>query len=388
MSQDLFERSAFRWAVAEAGYEWVNARFATGTSAESKADVIAKGDQVRRLPPCATWSETPPAPGQKEDWLRPFLQRKPGGGAQRVYRPLAEHSGLFLEFAQTEPTRAGVIQFANRYGMLGEGAVVPIVSEKLAKGPAKALQPLVDNARMVAYVSLGWLSSPLGGEPLGTWYHHILSMRRVIDLWRMVQNEDEGGLAKHILWGQHPDGTVHVWYDSQLGDAPDADRMLGPNPFRDAGFIASGKEAPELLERFQPGDLVGPALVYIQRTIDKTMARLVPTRVTWKGERDRLSLGVQPVSLLGALWLQVASAVSFAKQFQTCGECGSAFEVSRQVARKSKRYCSDACRIRNFRARQERARQMKAQHRPVKEIARALDTDVETVKKWVKTRKE
>ena len=54
MSQDLFERSAFRWAVAEAGYEWVNARFATGTSAESKADVIAKGDQVRRLPPCAT----------------------------------------------------------------------------------------------------------------------------------------------------------------------------------------------------------------------------------------------------------------------------------------------------------------------------------------------
>jgi hypothetical protein len=42
-----------------------------------------------------------------------------------------------------------------------------------------------------------------------------------------------------------------------------------------------------------------------------------------------VQLRLQPLNLLGALWLQFALAVDLLKRFVKCAECGAPFEVSR-----------------------------------------------------------
>src|SRR5262245_51298715 len=42
----------------------------------------------------------------------------------RQYAPLEEFTGLFRTFAETEPTKEGVLAFANQFGPLGAGPLV------------------------------------------------------------------------------------------------------------------------------------------------------------------------------------------------------------------------------------------------------------------------
>src|SRR5262245_31849718 len=44
------------------------------------------------------------------------------GAPLRKYRPLQEERGLFIAFAEAETSLAGTLKFADRYGLLGEGA--------------------------------------------------------------------------------------------------------------------------------------------------------------------------------------------------------------------------------------------------------------------------
>jgi len=51
--------------------------------------------------------------------------------------------------------------------------------------------------------------------------------------------------------------------------------------------------------------------------------------------------------------------------------------------RSDKAYCTDACRKKAHRERRERARQLYAGGKKVKEIAQELKADVASVRKWV-----
>ena len=58
-----------------------------------------------------------------------------------------------------------------------------------------------------------------------------------------------------------------------------------------------------------------------------------------------------PDSLIGLLWYQLAQAVEGNEEFRQCDDCTTWFRVAPQVARKSRLYCSDACRSRAYRKR-------------------------------------
>jgi hypothetical protein len=92
---------------------------------------------------------------------------------------------------------------------------------------------------------------------------------------------------------------------------------------------------------------------------------------------------VAPTNLLAALWWQLGRAVSEHKTFGSCAACGKPFEVAPPVNRKSRHYCSDACRSRAYRSRKEKARRLAGKGRSVKEIAHDLDSTVATVKGWL-----
>jgi hypothetical protein len=100
------------------------------------------------------------------------------------------------------------------------------------------------------------------------------------------------------------------------------------------------------------------------------------------------SLQVEPRSLLGALWAQFAVAVGEAKKFRQCRTCGRWFELSPEAARTNRRFCSEACRSKAYRGRKERARELAAQGRTPDDIARELDSDLETVRSWLTTTPE
>jgi hypothetical protein len=80
-------------------------------------------------------------------------------------------------------------------------------------------------------------------------------------------------------------------------------------------------------------------------------------------------------------------AVTGNLQHRVCGEdsCGQWFEISTRMEgkRKNREYCSDACRMKTYRQRQKRARQLAAEGHAIEAIAHQFESDPGTVRKWV-----
>jgi hypothetical protein len=100
-----------------------------------------------------------------------------------------------------------------------------------------------------------------------------------------------------------------------------------------------------------------------------------------------LALQVKPNSLLGALWIQFALAVAGNKKYRACATCRQWFELSPQIARTSKLFCSEACRSQAYRNRKEKAHLLAAEGKTFKQIAEELGSDLKTVQEWLKHRK-
>jgi hypothetical protein len=60
-------------------------------------------------------------------------------------------------------------------------------------------------------------------------------------------------------------------------------------------------------------------------------------------------------------------------------------EMSPDVNRADRRYCSDACRSRALRSRQKQAAEMRAAGKTLREIAKVTGSDIDIIKKWLAT---
>ena len=89
------------------------------------------------------------------------------------YRPLRDYSALFRSFALTVPTKDGIIEFANVYGLLGLPSSLSIV-------PA--------GRKGSSYVSVG--------EPHADWVNEIVKMREIIQLWDLIHEAPFGEKAQ------------------------------------------------------------------------------------------------------------------------------------------------------------------------------------------------
>ena len=303
------------------------------------------------------WIETQPADPEGDSGMFLTDGRPLGASGFAVdrYSPLALHSGLFRVFADTKPTSEEVKAFADKFGRLGGDAAEMIV---LPDEP-------VEKGHLVGT-----------GERLRVWTEEILAMRQAIDLWDKARKGDYKGLAQFIRWDEK---GVH--YASH----PD----LGPNelpepPFRKILTVVATEDLrPDLLQRFRRGDVIEPALYYVQRVVNDRMKERISPRLLWSPDRSRLRLYFVPHSLLGALWLQFTHAIERDNDFRTCAECGMWFELSPQTARSNKVYCSNACRTKAYRKRKAEAERLFAEGTNIGDIARRLDADPKAVSRWV-----
>lgn len=303
----------FRWGIPECGYAWVEAR-------------------------------PTPKVGSDESQLGPsgryLVESAPTGTLirERLYEPLEVRTGLFHEFAATEPTEEGILAFANRHGSLGTPVARLVCREDETTEDPQT--PCVM------------------GEPLEVWQDEIVSMRQVVDVWGAVQRDDTKYLRRHIKWGE----SGLVSFDShpslpRLGGPLD---LAAPDPGdrRDSTWIASPHYKADLWEHFSQGEVVKPALGLVQREVNTHLSNRISARLLWNRDFSGLDMYVVPRGLLDALWLQFALAVEGGKRYRQCDACRLWFEVSPARARTNRKYCSDACKSRYWRT-----------HRPEAELA-------------------
>ena len=111
--------------------------------------------------------------------------------------------------------------------------------------------------------------------------------------------------------------------------------------------------------------------------------------------RDRLPprLSYAPLTLLAAMWWQLALAVVDDKRFEACKFCRNLFEISTAQTgfRSHREFCSDSCKTQDYRRRKRTALRLLGEGQPVSKVAKQVDTPVETVRTWrqaVKARKK
>jgi hypothetical protein len=287
-------------------------------------------------------------------------------------------SQLFREFSEIEPTFDGIKEFADTYGLLG----IKIARKWPRHGYGKAV-----NYRYV------------DDEPLRLWQQQIREMQQVIMLWEAGQLDDLDLLRRHIRWA--PDG-LSVTLEPPTGSAGEEDatrRVLRRSIQLDPPGSGAGA-----LGSIVPGDVVLPAALFVGEIVGQQI-REQPKEAPSKeapylqpgvhprfalrndpGEESdtfRVCLRTWPETLHQALWLQAVAWITEGKPFKRCQGCQRWFTLPPKAPRTRVGYCSDACRVRAYRERQDRARQMATEGKSFDAIARELGSDVMAVRRWV-----
>jgi hypothetical protein len=251
----------------------------------------------------------------------------PRSAREISYAPLEEQTGLFRTFSETLATEEGVLGFATSYGLLG------------------------DHDKEVA-------ASQLPGESLKVWADEIAWMRAAVAAW-------------NFLRASKADGTDDL--------ALQRLRELRHE-------VVHGRALP-ILDRtasVERGLLVELLTQDVEVAVNAQLSgRVIPRVTAGAAANGVLGLTYEPQSLLGALWLQLASAISDDKSFRTCDFCGRWFEVSPHAKGKSRLFCSDACRAKAYRQRQQEAHDLHERGTSTGEIAEILGSDEATVRGWL-----
>jgi hypothetical protein len=273
------------------------------------------------------------------------------GDAAIAYKP---ESDLFLKFAGIEAdSELEILKFASEYGLLGGS---PTIALELPKGES---------------------TKAITGELRSHWQNHLHDMKAAVSLWLAIRTEDTELLAKCIKWRSDRHIT-YAW-------PPSSDWRT---PWSIHATIASPLDT-ELLKRFRPGDVVMPARIYLQKVVNTRLHEQVAPRILWiSPERTKMGLYIVPDSLIGFLWLQLATALAEFNKFQFCEACEKPMLVAPEGAgfRSNRKTCSNACRIKVYAGRKAEARRLREQKVSVREIAKRLDTGVEQVKRWIAER--
>ncbi len=256
--------------------------------------------------------------------------------------------GLFMQFAHLRPTEEGVLEFANRYGLLG----FPTMADS-DTNPNRAL--------------IG-----IPGEKLANWSQEIRSMREAVKLHEQVRaNSPE--LKQVITWGS---GFVDY-----------------ANPYGRSFRIADNSK-PERMAKLSHGDMAGPGHYALQIMLNRTLREhpSVP-KLFWDndGKVPVLRMKLAPKNLLAAMWLQFALATEGSRNYRQCDVCGDWFEGPSENRDEGKKFCKQACRFKAYRQRQpERKAQaitLHSQGMSFTAIAKKLNVEkVSTVKGWIENK--
>jgi Phage integrase family len=196
---------------------------------------------------------------------------------------------------------------------------------------AKRLLAMAGTSKVRALLALGYGCGLRAGEVVRLRVGDIDSAQNII---RVVQAK--GRKDRHVMLPPEVLGLLRHWWKERPTrhdkGVPPGQRWLFPGgrprspmttrqlsrlfhempeaPARvERAWIAGTHLGDDVLGRFVPGDLVTPALHYLQSKINDKLEGRASPRLLWDANRERLGLYIMPAGLVGALWLQFARAV-------------------------------------------------------------------------------
>jgi hypothetical protein len=101
-------------------------------------------------------------------------------------------------------------------------------------------------------------------------------------------------------------------------------------------------------------------------------------------KRGTTSLDTVAVSLLDVMKLQIVASIIERKKYRTCEHCSKPFEVTPQVNRSDRLFCTDNCRVKAYYRRKKQAVDLRRKGEHLRDIVKKTGSDLETVKGWVK----
>jgi hypothetical protein len=323
----------FEWFVHAEGYNWLEADFSLDTAGVQ--DRSQGGSESGRMPWITVAGESTS--------LNLLARRK--------YFPLRDYSCLFRIFAETVPEAEGILAFANTYGLLGI---------ELDEHPGK----------VVPYMGTA--------EPAGEWETEIRAMQKAVGLWDMVSAEDNQGVRDYLL------PFVEIIKADVDGADPSPELLSRLEDDAEAGELRWFRTHPEIAELFEKQEFKLIALSRVQAIVNERLGSRVSPRILWDDYRKGdWGLYFVPDNLVGAIWIQFAQAITENRDYRRCRQCDSWFEIDHYKARTNRYFCSNACRSKAYRLRQQQAVKLAEAGMDVEEIAKKLGSDVETVNKWI-----
>ncbi|MBI4006565.1 MAG: hypothetical protein HY356_07830 [Gammaproteobacteria bacterium] len=281
MTSDLIY---FNWHVPKNRHKWIN-----GLSIDLKTGEL----------------------GKQEFYLAP----EPGG--HRRYMPLSEYPGLYKDFAVLTTDQKQIMDFANKYGLLGGNLrEMIIMKEKRSR-----------------YI----------GESFNKWKMQIIRLKEAVLLHDMIRNNNIKGLSDLIAWG---DSCIK--YKSKLNIKRNLKKLKKTEtiPIYEQ-LIASRPPGVEhhsyLFSLIPHGDVLAPAKIYLQTIVNQQLSSETSARIILSPDFQESKLRIEPNSLLGAIWLQFARVINGQKEPIRC-ICNTWFIPKRP----DQTHCMRKCRQRAY----------------------------------------
>lgn len=251
----------------------------------------------------------------------------------RFYSPF-EIADLFLEFADVQQTKDGIVAFANRYGLLGIGEPAVRFADKITD-PDVLLAPYGTTRDVVEF--------------LERWKVAIRRMKGATELWLLIAENKLDELTRRFP------GIIR-------GLFPNNDRVNRP----------LNREA---------------AIELIQILITIEIRKHCHPVIEWVGGLGKYEVRIVPKNLLGAMWWQFARRVSGEVTYTKCVVCGTPIKISSDVNERerhqsNRELCSDKCKQKRHRQRNA-ARTLHEAGQSDKAISKSLGIDLKTIRKWV-----
>jgi hypothetical protein len=317
----------------------------------------------------------------KEDFsppvsIGPFLVdagRPDHSDAGRVMRYPGDNPTLFREFAALDSADLGaLVVFANEYGWLGR-KVMTYCDPAGRVGDTRFATEFDDE------------NTILPAEAHADWVRAVSEVQAAVDVF--------DGLAPRSRSRSRPARALRDLFrwegEGSWGEAWLIDTHPGAtgDPGRVREIVFGDPRASRL------DDVGGVARRWLIQTINQHLDRAASPVLVLEDD-GKLSEHLHAATLLAALWVQLYGAVTGGKGYEQCKGCGKWFEVSNARGGRTVRrvYCNDACRVRVYRSRRERAAELAGEGlKPAAIVAQLAkeghETDLATVKTWVKTAK-
>jgi hypothetical protein len=224
------------------------------------------------------------------------------------------------------------------------------------------------------------------------WLMQVRLMRAAIELWEGICSKGKNTLGKYLHFfeaGEYSyDYRACDWWDYVQRRFGKPEKLKGWG-LRDTPITAAIRDVPQHWhsESRTAKDLLACASDLFMLLIQSQTHEKATITVARASVASLPAVRIQVDGLLQSLWIQLAVSLVERRDYRRCKMCNKPFEVgTKQGGRtvpRDKLFCSDSCRVRWCQSKQRLARKMRSEGAKLRDIANAVDSDMEQVKKWL-----